>query len=84
MATEHICIVEVDIGTESEMKWQKKEHTHASTLTHPVPKLYIPSTINTWFMLWHTKWGLVCSKMVNHGLFSLPFKFLVKMLSKLD
>ena len=47
MATEHIlCIVEVDIGTESEMKWQKKEHTHASTLTHPVstkvihPKYY--------------------------------------------
>ena len=42
MATEHICIAEVDIGTESEMKWQKKEHTHTSTLTHPVPKVIHP------------------------------------------
>ena len=27
-------------------------------------------------MFWHSKWGLLGSKMINHGLFSLPFKFL--------
>ena len=40
-------------------------------------KLYIPSTIKTLLMFLHTKWGLVCSKIINHGLnyglFSLPF-----------
>ena len=49
-------------------------------------KLYILSTINTLLMPY--KWGLVCSKMINHGLnhglFSLPFNFLgLKMLSDL-
>ena len=41
-------------------------------------KVIHPSTINTWIMFWHTKWGLVCNEMINHGLnhglFSLPFQ----------
>ena len=28
-------------------------------------KLYIPSTINTWLIFWHTEWGLVHSKMID-------------------
>ena len=40
-----------------------------------VSKLHtIPSTINTW-LIWHTKWGLERSRMINHGLFFLLFKF---------
>ena len=31
-------------------------------------KLYMPSTINTWLMFWHTKWGLVHCEIINHGL----------------
>ena len=42
-------------------------------------KLYIQSILNTWFMLWHTKWGLVCITMLNrglnHGLLSLTSMF---------
>ena len=49
------------------MRWPTQSYT------------YIPSTINTWSMFWHTKWDWVWCKMINHGLnhglFSLPFKF---------
>ena len=50
-------------------------------------KLYISSTINCLEVRAH-KWGLVCSKMINHwlnhGVFSLPFQFFrVKMHSKI-
>ena len=45
------------------MRWPMQSYT------------YIPSTINTWSMFWHTKWDWVYGKMINHGLFSLPFKF---------
>ena len=34
----------------------------------PTPKLCIPSIVNTWLIFWHTTWGLVGSKMTNHGL----------------
>lgn len=26
-------------------------------------KLYVSSTLNTWLIFWHTKWGLGCNKM---------------------
>ena len=31
-------------------------------------KLYIPSTLNTDYLLWHTQLIVVCSKILNHGL----------------
>ena len=34
-------------------------------------KFYVPSTIYTWFIVCHRKWGLVCRSL---RLFSLPFK----------
>ena len=45
------------------MRWPTQSYT------------YIPSTINTWPMFWHTKWDWMYGKMINHGLFSLPFNF---------
>ena len=41
-------------------------------------KVIYPSTVNTcllFWQFWHTKWGLVFSKMINNGFFSLTLNF---------
>ena len=30
-------------------------------------KSYISSNRNTWLMIWHTKWGLMCNKRIKGG-----------------
>ena len=56
-------------------KRAKNDFGFRGRLYAPLKKLYIPININTWLMFLHTKWGLVCNKMIKRGLIHrLPFK----------
>ena len=60
-------------------KWSGQGWAFSSTLLdiqQGRPKLYIPSTINTDLIIWHTQWIMTAVKCLNPGLFLLLFKFL--------
>ena len=77
----------LDVHCSAVLRGQLSPRLHRVAQPLLQAKFYIPSTINTWQMFWHTIWGLVCSKMVNHGLswvILLAFQvFVVKIYSRL-